>query len=183
MLKNPPKKSPKKRGVTPAKTPSKSAVKKHDAIVSASELAQWLGVALPSVARLVAHDRVVRASHGKYLLKESVRKFCDANRKPESEDPSNPKGRRAEALARKAEIETAQMEGNTIELGAAISVFCDHVANARTILLTLPGRVPAAARVATKLAVHEVLEEISQNKKALEAELVAADSRDVGTSA
>lgn len=165
--------------------------------VSVQTLAKLFSMTEARVQQLANEKIIPRASHGKYHLWESITRYVVFLRKDGIgmknkdvaeasayvRDPDSPRSRREAALARKAEIETAQMEGNTIELGAAISVFCDHVANARTILLTLPGRVPAAARVATKLAVHEVLEEISQNKKALEAELVAADSRDVGTSA
>ena len=89
-------------------------------------------------------------------------------------DPNSPKGRREEALARKAEVKVRQMEAGSIPMDEAISTYRDHVASARQVLLQLPGRVPPEAIAMTREAVAAALEELEQTPDTLRQEIEAS---------
>lgn len=143
-----------------------------DTTVSASELCEWLGVGLDALSKLAPRSRVVRASHGRYWLRQSVRTYCDfknnvdkgkktTDAKCISDD--DPRMRSLMAKARIDEAEADKLEGKQIDTDVALALFADLVSSARAKLLTIPAQVPPEARNTTHDIIHEALEDLSQH--------------------
>jgi phage terminase Nu1 subunit (DNA packaging protein) len=118
--------------------------------------------------------RVIRAGRARYHLWESITAYIRYLRKDHlgQRDTDNanlagadsPRVRRELAQAKLAEIEAARAEGNYSTTAEAVALISDNIANAKTILLALPSRVPPEARTATQAAIHDALSEIAEGK-------------------
>lgn len=152
-------------------------------LVTATELAGWLGVVAGHLPDLASKGHVVRASHGKYRLKESVQAYTRYQRARASglkqtdsaRTEGDAKSRREEAEARLAEAEVAQVEGEWLPVAAFVRANTELATIVRTKLLTIEAKVPPEARTATRAAIHEALNEIADHDPSELAARIAAE--------
>lgn len=152
-------------------------------IVTAIEMAEWLGLVPSSLPDLASKGHVVRASHGKYRLKESVQAYTRYQRgraaglkqTDSARADGSAKDRLDEAKARLAEAEVAKAEGEWLPASAIIQANTELAVIVRTKLLTIEAKVPPEARAATRAALHEALNEIADHDPSELAARIAAE--------
>lgn len=152
-------------------------------IVTATDLAGWLGVVAGHLPDLASKGHVVRASHGKYRLKESVQAYTRYQRgraaglkqSDAAREDGSAKDRLEEAKARLAEAEVAKAEGEWLPASAIVQANTELAVIVRTKLLTIEAKVPPEARAATRSAIHEALNEIADHDPSELAARIAAE--------
>ena len=144
---------------------------KSAGLVPASEMAEWIGIVPSSLPDLASKGHVVRASHGKYQLKESVQAYTRYQRARASglkasdsaRTEGDAKSRREEAEARLAEAEVAKVEAEWLPVDMIVRAYAERDVVIRTKLLSIESKVPPESRAATRKAIHEALTELADH--------------------
>ncbi|AHF94026.1 hypothetical protein OPIT5_03870 [Opitutaceae bacterium TAV5] len=142
----------------------------------------------PARCSQLANGGVMRkAGHGLYYLLPSVNgyirylqersignkesDYAGAKRPAET----SPRRRIEEANARIKEAEAAQLEGAWLPIAAYASAWIELATVIKTKLLAIEGEVPPEARVATRAAIHESLNELADHSMEEVAERIAKE--------
>lgn len=135
----------------------------HSPDVNATVLAQWLGVSDRMVRELAKDHIVVRAGHGLYKLKQSIRRYCEHVRRTASQrggDVSlaamrDQRIRIAKEQADALALKNAKARGQVIDAEAVEAEWSGILRMVRAGMLAVPSR--AGARL-PHLTVHDVAE-------------------------
>ena len=132
--------------------------------VRASELAEIIGVAPPTISHLAVAGRVVRRGT-RYALAESVRAYCDHLRSPAARAGRHPDGpadplkaeriRQAREAADKLALQNAAARGELLDRGEVEREWADILRRLRGAMLAVPTR--AAGRLG-HLTAHDLSE-------------------------
>jgi phage terminase Nu1 subunit (DNA packaging protein) len=151
----------------------------------------------PARCSQLANEGVMqKAEHGKYYLLPSIHRYIRylqegtiGNKKSDYDGakhpaPDNPRARLSDAQARIAEAEAARLEGGQLPVEAFIRVWSEISTIIKTRLLAIEAAVPTSARVATRSAIHEALNELADhNPRTLAAKIAAEISGGIQASA
>lgn len=136
-------------------------------------LAEMLGISPRHLGNLEKVGAVVKSERGEWLLRESVRKFCEhlRNKGEPDGDYEADKARLMKAKADRAEIETAQRAGKLVMTDRIGKVVADAIGIAVSKLMQVGDKVaplcilektPAKAAELINAAVRAACEEICE---------------------
>jgi phage terminase Nu1 subunit (DNA packaging protein) len=140
----------------------------------------------PARCSQLANEGVMhKAAHGQYYLLPSVngyirylqegtigkKKSDYAGAKRIAED--DPRSRLADAKARIAEAEAAQLEGDLLPVSAIAAAWAEIAIITKTKLLSIESAVPPEARAATRSSIHDALNELADYNPEKIAEKIA----------
>lgn len=115
---------------------------KNDRLVSASELAEWLGVKPNTLQHLATDGTLPRAARGKYPLRECVNAYCNALRKRSSPtSASAEKARLVKVQADAAEHKLAVLRDEYVLADEVKTEWASIVRHVRGSLLAVTSRI------------------------------------------
>jgi len=130
--------------------------------VSATDLAEWLGLARQTVSGHAADGKVVRLARGKYLLKESVQTYTRhlrevaAARGGEAQilDLNQERARLAREQADGQELKNKQLRRELVLAADVEREWSDILRGVRAGILAVPSRVRAAVGLSPEQAIE-----------------------------
>jgi phage terminase Nu1 subunit (DNA packaging protein) len=139
--------------------------------VGPEELGSWLGVTGKSVRELAERDMVVRVERGRYALKPSVRKYCEAQRKTivgrGDGTASAERARLTRAQAVLASLKARRLAGELVAAADVQSEWVHVMSATRARLLAVPSRIAQTAPHLTQGDVEAIDREIREALSAL----------------
>lgn len=148
-------------------------------IVTAAQVADWLGLTAARVQALAREGRVPRRSDGRFDLKTAVRGYVDSLRLKggTSALSANPelnaeKIRLAAASARKVELQNLKTQGELLAAGEVERTWAGILRDVRAGVLAAPSRIGSRL---PHLSPHDVTE-IARELSAVLSELAEGDS-------